>query len=359
MNMQKICDLSNERMKIIIVLVFFAIFNFITCNNVGIIKNKSNCSNNKKFIPYLGFAKSSNKKNLIIGAIHNYSLDVVLPFFQSLIYSDFKNYDIVIFVRKVSEILKACLKNFGVFIYEIPEKYNNIPVINLRWKMYIDFLNQNKDKYNLIFSSDIRDTFFQKAIFKFYEKQGSFLGVAIEDGTLNNDKNKKWIIDFVGNQKYQMIKNERIICIGTIWGSVDKFLDFSNIFWKNLISNPNSIEQGICNYLFYYEKIFKDCLVKSDNYGPVMTIGLTKRDILKLDSNNNLLNFKGEVAAVVHQYDRKPDIVNITINKYNLFTKRDINETRNYYKNIIVFLIFLQIIVIILFLKSFIFFYKS
>ena len=88
------------------------------------------------------------------------------------------------------------------------------------------------------------------------------------------------------------------------------------MFWDRLISNPNAIEQGIANYMFYYEKIFKDYILKSDNFGPVMTIGVTKRHNLILDSQDNILNFEGEIASVIHQYDRKPDIVEKVLRKF-------------------------------------------
>ena len=68
--------------------------------------------------------------------------------------------------------------------------------------------------------------------------------------------------------------------------------------------------------MFYYDKLFSDLLVKSDNFGPVMTIGLTKRQNIVLDQQNNILNFAGEIASVIHQYDRKRDIVEKVIKKY-------------------------------------------
>ena len=94
------------------------------------------------------------------------------------------------------------------------------------------------------------------------------------------------------------------------------FLNFCEIFWKRLLENPNSIEQGIANYMFSYEKLFNDVIIKSDNYGPVMTIGKTEPHNIILDSQNNILNFGREIAAVVHQYDRKKDIVQKVIQKY-------------------------------------------
>ena len=101
--------------------------------------------------------------------------------------------------------------------------------------MYIDFLEKNKGTYNLVLHADIRDTFFQKDIFKYYLNHKPFLGVALEDGTLIQEVNKKWIIDYVGEEKHKIIQNEKIICVGTMWGSSDKFLEFAKIFWEKLI----------------------------------------------------------------------------------------------------------------------------
>ena len=254
---------------------------------------------------------------------------MVLPFFNSLIEANIKNCDKVMFVRNVSGNLVSYLKRIGVFVYTISDEYKNISAINIRWKMYIDFLNEKKGEYNLIISIDIRDSIFQKDVFSYYENFKPFLGVAVEDGTLNETVNRKRIIDFVGEEKHKVIENERIICVGTIWGTSDKFYEFSRLFWKNLMANINSKEQGIANYLFYYEKINNDCLIMSDNFGPIMTIGLTHRKNISLDSKDNIINFNGEVAAVVHQYDRKLDISNKIKNKflyYNESIKNNIKK---------------------------------
>ena len=63
--------------------------------------------------------------------------------------------------------------------------------------------------------------------------------------------------------------------------------------------------------------MFNDCLIKSDNKnGFVMTIALTNISNIILDHENNILNGKGKIAAVIHQYDRKPDLVRKVKNKY-------------------------------------------
>ena len=121
----------------------------------------------------------------------------------------------------------------GIIVYSIPDKYKNLSIINFRWKIYEDYINENRDKFNLIFTADVRDVFFQKDVFKFYENKKSFLGVAIEDYFLTESMNKKWLIDAYGENLYKTIKNERIICVGTIWGTPDKFSQFWKLCGKN------------------------------------------------------------------------------------------------------------------------------
>jgi hypothetical protein len=302
----------------------FLINIYINLSNENIITNENETieTNRLRNINIHPSNSAVNKKNLIFSIIQKYSLKKVLPFFNSLLKSDFKNCDIVIFVRNVGKKLINYLKKIGVFVFEIPKKYKKVRIINLRWRLYINFLEINKNLYNFVFHCDIRDTFFQKDVFKYFSNHEpylnykSFLGVTLEDDTLNEKIDKKWIIDYVGEEKHKIIQNERIICVGTMWGTIDKFLEFSIAFWEKLKESPKSIEQGIANYMFYYEKFFEDCIIKNENNGPVMTIGLTKNEKLNFDSQDNILNFNGEIACVIHQYDRKPYIVEKVINKY-------------------------------------------
>ena len=298
------------------VFIFLIVIKFNLSNkDLGLNKISKNNVNSSVIIQ--NYTKSNSlKKNVILGIISKYTWKRVAPFFKSLLKAKLKNCDIVMFVRDVSKLLINNLKNIGVNVHIIPEKYKNISTINCRWKMYIDFLKNKKNVYNLVFSADTRDTIFQKDVFNYYQNHSSFLGIAIEDGTLNSPINKKWIINFCGKELFETIMTERIICIGSLWGTLDKFLEFSIVFWKKLFKNPNAIEQGIANFLFYHEKLFQDYLIKSDNYGPVMTIGITRRENIHLDSENNILNFRGEIASVVHQYDRKHDIASTVINKF-------------------------------------------
>ena len=67
-----------------------------------------------------------------------------------------------------------------------------------------------------------------------------------------------------------------------------------------------------------------------------MALGVTGTNKILLDSNNNVLNNKGKIAAVVHKYDRKPDIVRKINKKFNddvLNTHLNVDKTKKENKN--------------------------
>ena len=270
------------------------------------------------------------KKNLVIGAITNYVWEDVEPFFKSYVAAGFENTDCVMFVHNVSRRTLNKIRACGVEVLQIPQEFingknrNAFVVNNYRWNLYADYLNKYNDKYNLIFTSDVRDAFFQRDIFKLCDSK-NFLGIAIEDGYLTEKVNKYWITEGYGNEIYNEVKNERIICTGTVWGTCKEFQTFSeNIagefekFSDEFLKRRIIMDQGIGNIIIYYQKIFKnEILFTSDNLtGHVMTIGLTKLEDIKLNANGEIFNGAGELAAVVHQYDRKKLIVAMVNAKY-------------------------------------------
>jgi len=292
-------------------------------NNSNLIKtNKTTLNINNNFFKEY---KNSTvlKKNLIIGSIIGYDWEAVAPFFKSFEQTVFENCDCVMFVGQMTPSTIDKIKSIGVIVHPIPYKYKflNVVINNYRWEIYETFINENINKYNIVLTADVRDTFFQFDFFKLYQKTKSFLGVAFEDNILTQTTNKNWIVEVFGEDIYENIKNERIICSGTIWGTADKFYEFSKKMWEVLKSKWSKcfkiIDQAVANYLIYHEKLFIDCLIKSETKdGPVMTIGFTNDSDIIFDSKNNILNRKGEIGAVIHQYDRKPDIVKKVINKY-------------------------------------------
>ena len=325
----------------------FNIFIFIVLNKLLSSESNEKLNVSKEIIFDLNqhkFSKSNNnlrnldsdKKNVIISIIKGYSWSLIKSFFISLISANIKNYDLVLFVDKLSEETLNKIKLCGAIIHEIPQKdldFKNL--VKYRWKLYVDFLKENKEKYNLVFTTDIRDVIFQKDIFKYFENKKPFIGFTLEDINLRNPVNKHWVKEFCkNNEEYNEIAERQVICGGTIISSVDKFIEFGEILWQTLENHSNIFEQGAINYLIYYKKILNDNIIFMDNNGPILTICVTEKNKITLDSDNNVLNFKGKVAYIVHQYDRKPDIARKFNNKYKddilnkYFELNKINETK-------------------------------
>lgn len=292
------------------------------------------------------------KKNLILGGIKNLSWKLIKPFFVSLSQANITNIDIVLFCKKISIEVESKLKSLNVKILDIPEEYNKLSVPDVRYVLYEKYLRDKWQNYNMILTVDIRDVFFQKDIFKYYENYKSFLGLAIEDGDLTEKANKRWYVRIYGNDTYNQIKNERIICCGTLWGTSDKFYELSYDMAKELNSKyPLNIgvhDQPVLNYLVYYLKKYKDYIIKSDNNGPVITIGSSKREYLKFDSDKFLLNYKGEIPALIHQYDRFSDISKKIRDKYNNDNNLTISSNE-FYDNNNFFIYFFVLLAILFF----------
>ena len=305
-----------------------------------------------------------NKKNLIIGSILNYSWSKVKLFFISLYKAQIKNCDFVIFVGGVSNETIKKIEKCGVTTYKIPKEVLRLrkTITLFRWKLYKDFLKENKDKYNMIFTADLRDTIFQKDLFQFFNSNKSFLGVFLEDGLMTNKANRIWVLQFCNEEEFNKIENETVICAGTIIGTADKFFEFSYELWYTVKNRKGVQDQGGTNYLIYIRKLFNDCIIKNDNHGYVLTIGMSNKKNILLDNNDNILNYNGEIAAVVHQYDRKHNIVSKLKTKFNdsffyinnsFIIKERKNKLNRFIKYFFMIIIFLFVIMAYLIYLSF------
>jgi len=324
--------------------LFLIIFMLIKlkANNINkettlIIENQNNNSFLENILPITNNL-TIKKKNLILGVIKNYGWNIIYPFFISFKKAGFNNCECVMFIGQIEQETINKISSFGVKVIQI-ERHIDARINSFRYKLYEDFLRNNPDKYNLVLTIDVRDSFFQKDIFKYYENYKSYLVLVIEDGYLSEIVNKGWIIDAFDKNIYKIIKNERIICSGTILGTSDKTLEFSSMIWKylnqNNYSRKNWHDQAVVNYLIYYKKLFhNDSIIWSENKdGPILTLATANPKNFMIDSEDNILNGKGEIAAVIHQYDRHKNITKKILKKYNTHSIEE-NKYENYNKSV-------------------------
>ena len=264
------------------------------------------------------------KKNLIIGYIYKYPWLRVKNYFISLIKVGFKNVDVVMFIKDVPQDTIEILKSIGVILYPMSDRpylSNNC----LRWEIYANYLKENKDKYNMVLHTDVRDTIFQQDVFQFYNSKKSFFGVSEEDITLDEEINKDWMLTLCNESEYNnYFANRKVLCAGLVIGTPDKFIEYNNSIMKMAHGKSNG-DQRFLNYLVYHDNLFNDCIIiKNNSNSHLMHIGETKRKRIILDNNDNILNYNGEIASVFHQYNRHKDIVEKMNQKFN---DEDLNKT--------------------------------
>ena len=80
------------------------------------------------------------------------------------------------------------------------------------------------------------------------------------------------------DEEIKEIIHKRIICGGTILGSIEQFIQFSDTLYKFITSfSFKVVDQGAINYIIYIRKLLKDHIVgKGNENGYIMTLCITK-----------------------------------------------------------------------------------
>ncbi len=111
--------------------------------------------------------------------------------------------------------------------------YNSSILKNCRrWEIYT-FFKENKDKYNIILETDVRDTIFQKEIFQLYTSEKPLLGVSEGGDLLKEGMNKRYMLSICSRSIFNnYFADKPIICSGLIIGTPDKFIEYNDVFTK-------------------------------------------------------------------------------------------------------------------------------
>jgi hypothetical protein len=197
-----------------------------------------------------------------------------------------------------------------------------IHVVASRFLKYTQILINNRD-YKHILLADVRDVFFQSDPFKNLPKH-EYLFAFTEDPAVTIDIEKyhiSMISRLFGSDELKKFTGKKIICSGTILGTKDKLLNWLSVFGQYLANiqknNPSIchemlLDQVIANYIFYFEEFGQPTQIKA-NGDIVGTIGhcITHPNHvgdMKLEGDTIYLD--GKVPAIIHQYDRSPELFN-------------------------------------------------
>jgi len=242
-------------------------------------------------------------QNLIMGVAVNYNWEQIEPFIVSLkkYYKD----DVVLFISSNTnqETLEK-LKQYKIktIIHDMQGIYT---IGRMRYFLYKDYLQKNK--YDKVIITGVRDVLFQKDPFEFKEGLHFFEEDSrMKIGTCSY--NSSWIREAFGEETLKKYADRNIYCADVSMGTYEDMVRYLDLMckWFNKLSPRKVIDQGIHNYLIH-EKLIDNFTVYKNEEGIVITIGYMKPDKIRFSEDGQVLNKKG-IPAIIHQYDRYPQL---------------------------------------------------
>lgn len=281
------------------------------------------------------------KKNLVLGAIRSYQYRQLEPFVVSLAKTSFSG-DLYFLTNDISAETKNHFNHNKVKWLDINYRGNGalnswsrfwpllkplvrhapsvlsrailkmiLPLQTVRFLHYKDFLKENRDKYENVLLTDVRDVFFQDDPFNGIS--GNKVQCYEEFGILGEELqyNVQWIKNLYGNEAVTAFADKKILCSGTIIGPVDKMIEFLDKFEEILKKAINLLEggsdQGIYNYLVR-TRLYNEVDIKKYREGQIITVTPLDRESYSF-KDHFLVNDNNKVYPVVHQYDRLENIM--------------------------------------------------
>lgn len=271
-----------------------------------------------------------DKKNLIIGAFSGYNFNNLKPWVLSI---DELNLDCekIMIVGNTDQDTKKQLVEHGFKLIDMQPL--NVPVHIQRWLTVYDFLDKNRDKYDNVVMTDLKDVYFQDNPFKWMEENlGDKKIVTGSESLVYKDEswgNQNLFDTFRGIKTlYDKFKDKEIYNVGVLGGKIDYLAD---LFMQNFmfaIGNPPALDQGTFNILMHSKPYSDIVYFAKQSEGWACHAGTTV-DPSKIDGfRPNLLEGEptykdgivytstGKKFCMVHQYDRVPEWRQNVITKY-------------------------------------------
>lgn len=286
----------------------------------------------------------TGKKNAVLGILDNYSFHQVKKFFVSLRQTGFKG-DTCMFVgsNTTPGTIRALRRN-GIKVilftdttglppgnlaaqkYHFPQPVN---YFNFRHYLYYDFLQKNKDVYSHVLLTDVRDVYFQRDPFDFEQGEGLYCALEGKTKTIRECRfNGTWMEFIYGKEVLDQIGGEIISCAGTTWGTMPAILDYLERMLAEIEKLPDAhkaIDQAIHNYLIW-KKQLPDVKFLNNDDGVILTLSYEHNYTIGADDLVRAAN--GRVVNVLHQFDRMPDLKQLSDKRFqpdtwwNLFRRR-------------------------------------
>ena len=246
---------------------------------------------------------TSSKRNLILGFCTGYRFKAIESFIAS--------------VLNISDTVQLCL-----FTHGLDKKFENVaaqhsilvedasPFLDLgfhpqnaRYFAYQQFLHKNRNAYDRVLLTDVRDVFFQSDPFSVRHPKS--ICFSLEDTKIMWETiNQGWIRDIYGDDLLADISKNHVACSGTTLGTTAGIENYLDIICTELLNRSfdrtQVYDQGIHNYIVW--KLRPDWGWVDETDLVVNTVGCTGPE--RISVIDDLVVIDGTIPPVVHQWDR-------------------------------------------------------
>ena len=261
---------------------------------------------------------------LILGTAAGYHAGDTACFLNSLEASGFSGRCLLFTTETTRGLadMKGAARSFDLdfvpFSKNQEEALAGLPVNALRFFLYRDLLAREGGSGQVLMT-DVRDVIFQADPFFLVgggEAGFPSLALALEGPSPGGvaigecGHTSRWVKGHLGPEVLESLKDKPLSCSGTVAGSREAVADYLDLMCSRLVpftpgKHMAGYDQGVHNLLLHSGELGEPLLV--DNSGDILTLGHFPEEP-GIDGVGRVLNQAGAVPAMVHQYDRKPNL---------------------------------------------------
>ena len=185
---------------------------------------------------------------------------------------------------------------------------------------HVQLLQEIADTTEAVLLADVRDVVFEGDIFK-HLGEGLLMG-AEPQRMRDSAWNMRSMLRIRTDEDVMHLLDKQVLCAGVILGSLAHVQAYVKAMIQEIAANLRHVamrkgDQGIHNLVVWTERVGLPIEVSVNGKGPIWTIGLLDdTDLGRLGLNGKHESPDHHAPAIIHQYDRHPQLNQLYAEKY-------------------------------------------
>jgi hypothetical protein len=263
-----------------------------------------------------------DRRRLVLGAAVGFRVEQVRVFVESLRASGYAG-DVIMLVGLMQWRLKAYLARHGVRTVTMwSTRKLHGPIHAYRFEKFARILRDAAGRYDEVLLSDVRDIAFQKHPFAEIASPACHFFLEAPPWTIRDEPtNWRWTRMFLSPADADRIGPNRVTCCGVVLGGAAAMTDYLARLAGYLHALPIKLRREGGADTVFHNRIahfgeIAGVMVENDVH--VATMGLTTAAAYKVGTDGLIRTAEGRLPAILHQYDRIPELKPAVEARYGL-----------------------------------------